>query len=104
MLLREYYKGLRLVFPNFFLLRNWLNSSIFKVSRQAPELFPQPPTTAVPVEHENDVSNKRAPAFETFAPSGRGSSFQLLQALKIIVSRQHLISHQHLKYNAGMIG
>ena len=52
------YKGLRLVFPNPFLLRNWLNSSIFKVSRQAPELFPKPPKTAVPVEHETMFPTK----------------------------------------------
>ncbi len=69
-----------------------------EIQKPDPELSPQPPTTIVPVEHENDVSNKRAPAFETFAPSGRGSSFQLLQALKIIVS------YQHLKCNSEMIG
>ena len=35
-----------------------------EIQRPAPELFPQPPKTVVPVEHENDVSNKRAPALE----------------------------------------
>ena len=69
-------------FPNLFLLRNWLKSSIFEASRLAPEPFPKPPDLASLAVTKSAVNNKEPRPFGTFAPSGRGSYSLLLRAIQ----------------------